>query len=158
MKTEQKPSKIPYFFVAFFAVIFIVDFSYIYISQKTWRGIATQNSYQKGLNYNQTIEAVKNQKSLGWKIDVKYRGDGNKNGVLTVILLDKNSAIIKDAKIIVNFKRPIQEGFDFSKNLEFFGNKYETKIQFPLKGQWIFEVTAQKNDQILQEVKRYVVQ
>jgi nitrogen fixation protein FixH len=154
----EKKSKIPYIFVAFFAVIFAVDFFYIYLAQTTWRGVSTQDSYHKGLNYNQSISAVEDQKNLGWKIDIKYRNDGNKTGVLTVDLADKNSAIIRDAKIKVNFKRPIQEGFDFSKDLEFVKNKYKAEITFPLKGQWEFELVISRDGEVFQEVKRYVVQ
>ena len=56
----------------FFAVIFAINFAYIYISQKTWRGVATQNSYQKGLEYNKTLEYVKSQKQLEWSSQIKY--------------------------------------------------------------------------------------
>jgi nitrogen fixation protein FixH len=155
---EQKKSKIPYFFIAFFAVVFAVDFSYIYISQKTWRGISTEDSYHKGLNYNQTILAVKNQKDLGWKMNVKYRNDGNKNGVVIIDLLDKNSVKIRDVKVVINFKRPTQEGFDFSKELKLVNNQYQAQIIFPLKGQWDFEIVVSKADVVFGEVKRYVVQ
>jgi nitrogen fixation protein FixH len=154
----EKKSKIPYIFLAFFLVVFVVDFSYIYISQKTWRGISSQDSYQKGLNYNEIILANKNQKDLGWKLDYKYRGDGNKKGVLTVKLFDKNSSLIRDAKIKVNFKRPTQEGFDFSSDLEFVKNQYQMQITFPLKGQWDFEISATRGDDVFYDVKRYVVQ
>ena len=65
--SEQKKSKIPYIFFIFFAVIFAVNFSYIYVSQKTWRGLATEDAYHKGLNYNQVLEEEKKQKELGWK-------------------------------------------------------------------------------------------
>jgi len=155
---SQKRSKIPYFFIAFFAVIFVVDFFYIYISQKTWRGVATQDAYHKGLNYNQIILATKNQQHLGWKMNIKYRNDGNKSGVLMVDLFDKNSVVIRDAKLIVNFKRPTQEGFDFSQDLKFTNNQYRAQINFSLKGQWDFEVIASKDDKVFGEVKRYVVQ
>lgn len=158
MKTDHKPSKIPYFFFAFFAVIFAVDFFYIYISQKTWRGIHTEDSYHKGLQYNQTLQEAKNQKNLGWKMAIKYRNDGKKTGVVTVNLTDKNSAIIKDAKVTINFKRPIQEGFDFSQELKFINGQYQSTLDFPLKGQWDFEFVVEKDSQILQEVKRYIVQ
>ncbi len=154
-----KKSKIPYIFFAFFAVIFLVDFFYIYIAGKTWRGISTKDSYQKGLNYNQTIQMVKNQQDLGWKLKIKYRGDGNKMGVLTADLTDKNARIIKDAEVKVNFRRPTQEGFDFNWELKFLNNQYRAEIVFPLKGQWDFEIVAKgKNGEVLQEVKRYVVQ
>lgn len=155
---KNKKSKIPYFFFAFFGVIFMVNFAYIYVSQKTWTGITTQDSYRKGLKYNEALLAKKNQELLGWQIKIKYLNDGNKNGVLKVDLLDKKSNPIKDAKVVVNFKRPTQEGFDFSRNLEFLRNQYQAQIIFPLKGQWDFEIIASKDENLKQEAKRYVVQ
>lgn len=155
---EEKKSKIPYIFFAFFAVVFAVDFFYIYVAGKSWRGVVTEDSYKKGLNYNQAIAANRDQKKLGWKVDIKYRNDGKSAGVLVVDLKDKNFRIIKNAKIKVNFKRPTQEGFDFARDLEFVKNQYRAEITFLLKGQWEFNVVIERGDEVFQDVKRYVVQ
>jgi nitrogen fixation protein FixH len=142
----------------FFAVIFAINFTYIYFAQKTWRGIYTQNSYQKGLEYNKTLEYVKSQKKLGWSFSTNYVNKGNNVGELTVCLLNKNHQPIKNAKLIAQISRPIQEGYDFTQNLMPQNNCYFAKINFPLKGQWVFEIQAFKGEDIFQEVKRYVVQ
>ena len=142
----------------FFAVVFAVNFAYIYISQKTWRGIYTQNSYQKGLEYNKTLEYVKLQKKLGWILNTKYTNGKQNAGELTACLFDKNHHAITNAKLVVKIIRPTQEGHDFTQDLIPQNNCYFTKINFPLKGQWIFEIQAFKGDNIFQEVKRYIVQ
>lgn len=156
-KQQRKASKIPYFFFAFFAVVFAVDFTFIYFAEKTWRGVATDDSYNKGLRYNQTIEAVEEQKDLGWKIQFNFQSDGNKSGNFEVKIQDKNSRKITDAKLMVKLKRPTQDGFDFSQEMQFNNNAYSTKIDFPLVGQWDFEVVAVRDNQVFQEVKRYIV-
>jgi len=142
----------------FFAVIFAINFAYIYISQKTWRGVATQNSYQKGLEYNKTLEYVKSQKQLEWSSQIKYINSTKNAGALTVCLLDKNHQPIKNAKLVVKIMRPTQEGYDFVQDLMPQNNCYFAKINFPLKGQWVFEVQAFRGEDIFQEVKRFVVQ
>lgn len=158
MPKEQKPkSKIPYFFFAFFAVVFAVDAFFIYLSKKTWRGVITEDSYQKGLHYNDIIKAVAKQKTLGWKLKINYAVSGKNSGSVKIDLEDKNSRKIPDAKIYVNFKRPIQEGFDFTKEIKFDGKEYRAEIFFPLAGQWDFEVVASKDSDIFQMVKRYIV-
>ena len=157
-KQREQKSKIPYFFFAFFAVIFAVDSFFIYLSKKTWRGVITEDSYQKGLHYNDTIKAVAKQKKLGWKSKINYTASGKNSGVIKIDLEDKNSHKIPDAKIYVNFKRPLQEGFDFTKNIEFDGVNYRAEISFPLAGQWDFEVVATKDSEIFQTVKRYIIQ
>lgn len=143
---------------AFFAIVFAVNFSYIYIAQKTFRGISTQNSYQKGLEYNKTLEYVKSQKNLGWAIETKYKNKEKNSGELTACLFDKNHAAIKNAKLLVKITRPTQEGFDFQQDLLPQNNCYFAKINFPVKGQWNLEIQAFKDNNIFQEVKRYVVQ
>lgn len=154
-----KKSLIPWIFVAFFSVIFIVDFSYMYVAEKTWRGLVTDDSYQKGLNYNQTIGAFNQQKQLGWSSEIYYDVVASKSGNLRVKLVDKNGHIIKDATVVANIKRPVQEGYDFSVPLVF--NKstsnYQAKINFPLIGQWAIEIVASKNSDSYQDGKRLII-
>ncbi len=142
----------------FFAVVFAINFLYIYLAQKTWTGVWTQNSYQKGLEYNKTLEYVKHQKELGWKFAIKYANSAPNMGELQVCLFDKKSQKIVDAKLVVKIVRPTQEGLDFSQNLLPQDGCYFARINFPLKGQWVLEVQGFKGDDVLQEVKKYVVQ
>lgn len=153
----SKKSKIPYFFFAFFGVIFLVDMFYIYISQKSFHGIATQNSYQKGLKYNEALKLAKEQENLGWKVEMKFKNLGNLLGNLRVKLTDKNGQIIKGANIKVKLRNPTRDGFDFEQNLLFNGQNYLAKISFPIKGQWDFEIIAMKDADLVQDVKRYLV-
>ena len=157
-QNKVKKSKIPYFFFAFFAIIFAVDFFYIYISKKTWRGVVVDDSYQKGLQYNEVLQDKKKQKNLGWKMTIFFENKGDKSGVLKVDLLDKNSIKIKNAKMIVKLKLPVQEGFDFERELEFNGNNYSANINFVQKGQWDFVVKAVVLDANFVEVKRFIIQ
>ncbi len=157
-KSSQRSGFIPYIFFIFFGIIFAVNFTYIYIAKKTLRGVQTQNSYKKGIDYNETIEEVKKQQQLGWVLDIKYRPNGKNAGVLSVKLLDKHKNLIRNAKIVANLRRPTQEGFDFKQDFLFENNQYEARINFPLKGVWDVEIQAFKDDQVFQEVKRYVVQ
>ena len=116
---EPKKSKIPYLFFIFFAVIFVVNAIYIYIAETTWRGVSTQDSYQKGLSYNQIFTTAKKQKELGWSAKTSYK-KLDKNVVLfSVDLRDKNKNIISDAAVNLDFKRPVQEGYDFTQKMEF---------------------------------------
>jgi nitrogen fixation protein FixH len=48
-----------YFFGFFFFITFCVNIFFIYISQKTWKGVVAEDSYKKGLNYNEIIRQNK---------------------------------------------------------------------------------------------------
>lgn len=149
---------IPYIFFGFFIFVILVNIIYIVVAIKSWRGIYTENSYQKGLNYNETIEIVKKQKNSGKKLLIKYTRQSSNQAIINICFIDKNSLLIKDAKISVKFKRPIQEGFDFNQDFIPENGCYSSKVNFPLKGVWDLEVAAIEKDAAFQEVKRYIVQ
>jgi len=158
MNTEKKRSKIPYIFVAFFAVILVVNIFYIYVAKKTWRGVSTENSYQKGLQYNDTLQKAKDQEELGWKVNVTYTAIAERKGKILVQLLDKDAHLITDATISLHCKRPVQAGYDFTLPLNFSGVFYKTEVEFPFKGQWEVEIFVTKGGDSFQDIRRYIVQ
>jgi nitrogen fixation protein FixH len=158
MINKAPKSKIPYFFFAFFAVILAVNIAYIYVAGKSWRGVVVDKAYQRGVEYNQTIALDKKQREMGWKVEMKFDNLGNQNGVLRVLVLDKNSKLIDDANIRLYLKRPTQDGFDFELPLIFVDGKYQAKISFPLKGQWDFSLEISRDYDVFYEVKRFIIQ
>jgi len=151
-------SKIPYIFIGFFAVIFLVNITYIYIAKKTWSGLVTEDSYQKGLKYNDTLKAVKEQKELGWKVNSSFIHKVAGSGEVEVFLKDEKSRIIKDATIYISFKRPSNEQSDFKRELNFIDGSYKTKAEFPLKGQWDFEMMIFiKGIKKFEQVERHLI-
>lgn len=156
-KKPKSRSKIPYFFLAFFAVFITVDMFYIYIANKSWRGVAIQNSYHKGLNYNQTINQSKTQAKLGWQVKISLEPMGNNISRLRIDLKDAQNNPIQNAEISADFKRPTQEGYDFSSTIDFDGKAYVKELSFPLKGQWNIELTVTKNGQIFKTAQRRIV-
>ncbi len=150
---------IAWIFTIFFCTFIVVDICYIIVAEKTWRGIATEDGYQKGLKYNDAIAAVKAQKQLGWKLKINYQFEKAKTGILQVKLFDKNHQEISTATLTANIKRPVQEGKDFSVDLKFDTKtqSYNSAIDFPMIGQWDVEIVARKNDDVYQDIKRLVV-
>ena len=139
-------------------MVFGINILYIYVANKSWRGVTTSAAYQKGVEYNEVISQQRHQEELGWRVDMKYKRIDERTGALQVKLFSKNSAPITDANIRASFKRPTQEGYDFSAPLIFSEGVYQAKISFPLKGQWDVEIAASKGEENFYEVKRYVIQ
>lgn len=155
----NKKSKIPYFFVIFFAVFISVDLFYIYLSKTTWRGVFSEDSYAKGIDYNQIIALRKKQQDLGWNVNISYQNTLAMQGRIKVEVLDKAGKYLSEAQVIVKLKRPLQEGMDFEKKLNFISpSLYQADLIFPVKGQWQFEIIIKSNEELLQKVKKYVVQ
>jgi nitrogen fixation protein FixH len=157
-KSKEKPSRIPYIFFAFFGVIFAVNIFYIYIAGQSWRGVVTEKSYQKGVEYNKTIAMVKKQKEMGWKVKMRFKNLGNNSGVLEVVITDKKRKAIKDANIRVYLIRPTQDGFDFDVPMIFSDGKYQARISAPLKGQWNFNLEIMRGYDVFYQAKRYIIQ
>lgn len=150
-------SNIPYIFVAFFAVIIAINLGYIYIAKTTWRGVATENSYQKGLNYNEVLKQEKKQQELGWSVDSRITQIGLRKSLILVAPVDKNSNPIKDANISIFFKNPVQDGSDFIVTPSSVGNAYRFEVEFPTIGQWDAVILIKKGDDELYLAKRYVI-
>ncbi len=157
-KHKAKSSKIPYIFFAFFGVVIAVNICYIYLAKTTWRGVTTDESYQKGLDYNATLEQAQKQEDLGWKVEVKSSNAGNNKMRLSVILLDERSQQIKDASISISFRNPVQDGYDFSESADNSDGNYLFQVTFPTKGQWDALVSIHRGKDSLYLTKRYVVQ
>ena len=158
MSTEKK-SKIPYIFFGFFAVIFLVNFFYIYVAKKTWSGVVTEDSYQKGRDYNETVKQEAQQKRLGWKVSADFNRKNEGKGTIFISLEDDKGRTIPDATIFVNFKRPAQSEKDFSKTVNYADGTYRADVEFPLQGQWDFAMVAMsKDNKRFEQVERHFIQ
>lgn len=144
---------IPWYFVAFFVALAIIDGIFVTIALSTHTGVVSERAYQDGVEYNKTIEAAESQEKLGWQSEVEISGE-----TLNISLKDKNGKAIKDAKVTAYFMRQSQDGYDFSSiigaNAE---GMYSKHIDFPLKGLWDVRILATWNQQQYQRSKEIVV-
>lgn len=144
---------IPWYFVAFFVVLAILDGIFVYIATSTHTGVVTDNAYKKGLAYNQTIEKYEAQKELGWQTEITLV-----HPYLTFSLKDAQGAVIKDAQATAHISRITQAGHDFEVPLQLDENGiYKNKVDFPMKGQWEVSVVVKWNQQQYQQSKRIIV-
>lgn len=144
---------IPWYFVAFFVVLAILDGIFVTIAFSTHTGVVTENAYKKGLEYNQTVAASEKQEALGWHGRI-----GLDDSLLSFYLEDKNGGAIEGAYVKAYFSRATQAGHDFSASLASkAGGNYNKEINFPLKGQWDVVIEAQWNQQQYQQSKRIIV-
>lgn len=133
-------------FILFFLTFIIVDAIFAYISIKTNPGVAVEQAYEKGLNYNQTLEEAEEQSKLGWNVELQYLAQKSQ---ISLNLTDKNNKPITGAKISFNLSRPLQAGFESSLQANQAGaGLYLAEAKFPMKGNWqvdaIVEVSGKK--------------
>lgn len=149
----KKDRWIPWYFVGFFAIIAVMDGIFVYLATDTHTGVVTEQAYQKGLNYNETVAAVEAQEALGWSSNIEYQSDGE-----LVFTLSDDAQPLTGAEIIAEFTRPTHNGVDFSVPLQESGaGAYRAPVKFPLDGIWDVRVYVTWNQQQYQQTERLVV-
>lgn len=93
--------------VLFFGTIITVNLFLAYSANSTWTGLVVKNTYVESQKFNQRTETFKKQAAMGWQYDVTYA-----DGQFSVSLLDSFSAPIKNAIVVADIGRPVQEGED----------------------------------------------
>jgi nitrogen fixation protein FixH len=148
--------RIWWYFVAFFGFVAAVNAGMVTMALRTHSGLVTDHPYEKGLAYNQVVEAEKKQQELGWNAEIALRHpDESRDPVLLIFSLkDKIGTTLTPEKATATITRPTQKGMDFT--LELMGA--ETPVNFPAQGLWEVRVDAKLGDINYQQSKRIVVE
>ncbi len=144
---------IPWYFVAFFVVVFIVNGIFVYIATTSQPGVIEENHYEIGLAYDERIAEERSEKALGWQSDVRFDGDK----AFSVSMVDKDGNALQGASVKVEMIREVQDGHDFEAILsETAPGQYSADIDFPLPGQWDAYIYVTWNDK-LYHIKKMIV-
>ena len=152
--TGPRPSDkwIPWYFVAFFVGLAIVNAVFIYIATTTHSGVVTENAYSEGLSYNETIAAAEAQEALGWQINIYVE-----DSMLRFEVNDGHDHV-KSASVIAEFINPTREGVDFTVELvETDQGFYEGVIPSGIIGQWDIRVKTVWQQTQYQTSKRIII-
>lgn len=145
---------IPWYFVMFFAVIFVLDGIFVWIAIDTHTGVINENAYETGLAYNDVLARAERDESLGWNADISVEG-GN---TLNVALTDADKAGLAGAAVVAKLVRPTQGGHDFTVALFEGGTGvYTGRADFPMAGQWDVHLRAVRGEDAYHTVKRVVI-
>jgi nitrogen fixation protein FixH len=137
---------IPWAFVGFFATFITVDAVMVVLAVDSFSGVSTQNAYQEGLAYNETLAQAEREKALGWTADLAFLPSGPRQGRLSLTLLDRAGLPLSLASVTAELVRPTQEGFDFVVPLASDGEKFAAELDLPLSGQWEVRLVARQSD------------
>ena len=152
--SKNKDNIIPYYFVLFFIIIAFLDSIFVFIAFYSFRGVIIENSYEKGLKYNQTIIASEKQELLNWKSRIELKDE-----TIIFYLQDKKNKNLIEGNVRAYFKLVSQVGYDFYIPLFFDANAkvYKNKVNFPFKGEWDIRILVELNKTKYQKTKRIIV-
>jgi len=141
--------RVAWYFVAFFGIIALVNAVMVTLAIRTHSGLITDHPYEKGLAYDQVVEADNKQEELGWKGTIDH-----KNGALHFILQDNNAQLLQWKKATATISRPTRSGIDLTVEL----SGAQTPVKFPVNGIWNVRVDAVVGETPYQQSKRIVVE
>lgn len=157
--TLRRPNVwIPAIFFGMFAVIIAANGTMVFVAMNTWRGLQTENAYEKGVAYNQALEARDRQVALGWDLGVEVKTPGGQHANVRIALADAQGAPLIADRVRVGFVRPTQEGYDSIHELTGHGDgTYSASADLPLPGLWELRIVAEKGANALHETRRIMV-
>ena len=128
---------IPWSFVGLFVIILIANGTMMFFAFDSWTGLSTDDSYKRGLVYNESLADREAQTRLGWNMAAGYRPTARLAGEIRVRMTDKAGAPLYDATVVATVRRPVAKGHDFRLTFEQIGGgRYRALTSFPLPGQW----------------------
>ena len=136
-----------YGLLAFFGVVAAANAVFIYLAIDSFTGLSTDNPYQRGVAYNETLEARSAQRALGWRAEVAFEEASYGRGVLHATLRDRNGVPLEDLQVKGQVRRPTHSGYDQDVVLARAADGvYAVELALPLRGQWDVRLTAEARD------------
>lgn len=151
-------SWIPWLFVAFFVLVVAVNGTMIWLAMSSWTGLAANQAYDKGLQYNRNLEAAHRQAALGWqpRLTARLVTDATVEAELQVT--DARGQLLLGAAVVAEFERPTSEGADFRVVLSPASlGAYRASFELPMIGAWNAHVTIRRGDDLYVHEQRLML-
>lgn len=137
---------IPLCFVAFFLGLFTVDAVLVTLALRNFSGVAVEGHFEKGLHYNETLDALRAQDALGWDVALQHASLGAGALRLDLALSDAAGQPLRATAVTVDFLRPSHDGYDARHALaEQSAGRYALETELPLLGLWDAQITVERD-------------
>ena len=142
------------------ALIVAVNIVMITIAYRTSPGLVMDDYYEKGKNYNKSIEKIAAQKALGWeaKLSTPERTEVGRITGYGLTIADSAGAPLSADRVEVYAFRPSDAAADFMAQMDLGADgRYAGDLMFPLPGVWDLVVNIIKGDDQFEITKRVFV-
>lgn len=150
----------PWLFVAAFGIVVAVNGVMIKLAIGSFSGLYTENSYERGLDYNATLAAARAQEEMGWQVELEAvpSGQDAATGRAVAIearFLDRDGRALIGLAVRALLLRPAAAGHDVELALaERGGGRYAGNVALPFAGQWDLRIVAHGHDASWQSSRR----
>ena len=143
--------------LAFFGVVIGVNIYMASLALGTFDGLAAKDPYQRGRDYNETLDQARTQAALGW--DVRFststthstpQSTTQANTLdLMVQISDADGDALSDMTVSVLVKRPARDDLDFTLDMQMqSAGVYTASTPLPLAGRWQLTMLASRDGDI----------
>jgi nitrogen fixation protein FixH len=159
-KPRQRGWWYPWIFVGFMLLVVAVNGVMAMLAVRTFPGLQTEDAYNKGLRYNETIAAGREQAERGWRMRMEVKplpatAEGVRDAELSVAFLDRDGQPLDRLEVEATLHRPAVAGFDRTLPLERRGGGvYAGVVSLPFAGQWDARITARQDADSHQATQR----
>ena len=94
-------------FIAFFGVIFSVNFLMAYLANSTWSGLVVANGYVASQSFDKDLAKARAQEALGWKVGFTFTANE-----LRLTFSDAQDAAIGNLAITGDLERTVTDKQD----------------------------------------------
>lgn len=129
--------------LVFFGSVIAVNGAFVVLALDTFSGLSTENPYQRGLAYNDTLRAAAEQRALGWTAQIEGTVIREGRARVAATFTDRAGRPIEHLDVGGTLRRPTREGLDRALALERVGpGRYAAEFDLPLAGQWDLALEA----------------
>lgn len=151
---HPKSSIIPWLFVSFFGIVFVVNGIMVWLAVTTFSGLETEDAFARGLNYNETLAAEARQEALGWQAELKLARER-----IEVELRDQDGTLLMPERIVARLIRPSDSALDRLVVLELDGTGHHAlNIASLQPGLWEVQMQIDRGDERFFTAERVFVQ
>ncbi len=152
----------PWIFVGLMGLVVVVNAIMATLAVKTFPGLQSDDAYNEGLRYNDTLAAQREQGKRGWRMDVQaassVTSDGRHDAEVTVSFVDRDGYPVDYLSIDASLIRPTAAGFDQALSFERrAAGLYVAKVALPFAGQWDARINAHRDEETYQTIRRLFV-
>lgn len=153
---QRKSAWIPWVFVGAMGVVVAVNATLITYSVTTFSGLSVEKPYERGVHYNQVLDAQAKQDALGWTLDAAFAAtDGERQGRLVVVARDRDGGALDGLALEGRMVRPLEVIDDVPVHFEAAGDgRYVARVELPRPGQWDLKARATRGGDAFTLIER----
>lgn len=153
VERELKGHHVLAMIVAFFGVIFGVNFLMAYLAESTWSGLVVENGYVASQTFNSDLAKARAQEALGWNVGFSY----DRNSV-KIAFADAKGARIDTLNLTGRLQRTVTDKEDQVLTFAWMGSGLYSAPARLAPGLWEVEVDG-KGDGVADyhKIFRFVV-